>query len=218
MKYEYKTIIYKEGLISSILLGDAKVNPDVCRKHSMNMASGWRVVTMERETRRALLIFTREAFLIVWKDRLAKFQIPVTQCNNLNIVRGDLIRGGAKTPALLRYLRASIKHTSPMSERCLDQVHGQLQWHAPNSDTNAPSLLRNPIYNPHGKMILRQREQHSIGARPHPLQHCMMMCHDHYPDLCNLLWGLIHLILYPIWRMSCVTPSQLRHPRYGFLL
>jgi hypothetical protein len=36
--------------------------------------------------------------------------IPITKQNKLNIVRGDLIRGGAKTPALLNYLPC-LNHT-----------------------------------------------------------------------------------------------------------
>lgn len=36
--------------------------------------------------------------------------VQITRHNNLNILRGDLIRGGAKTPALLRYL-PTLGHT-----------------------------------------------------------------------------------------------------------
>ncbi|HOO50241.1 MAG TPA: DUF4177 domain-containing protein [Alphaproteobacteria bacterium] len=65
-RYEYKTIIYKEGLIGSLLLGESKVNPDnlteMLNKYGQQ---GWRVRTMERENRRSLLFFSREAFLIV---------------------------------------------------------------------------------------------------------------------------------------------------------
>lgn len=66
MKYEYKTVIYKEGLFSSILLGSAKVDPERLSE-TLNQygRQGWRVVTMERESRRAFLIFRREAFLVV---------------------------------------------------------------------------------------------------------------------------------------------------------
>lgn len=66
MRYEYKTIIYSEGLLGSILLGESKVDP-VRLTETLNEygRQGWRVVTMERENRRSLLLFNREAFLIV---------------------------------------------------------------------------------------------------------------------------------------------------------
>jgi hypothetical protein len=66
MKYEYKTIIYSEGLIGSILLGESKVDPERLTETLNDYGrQGWRVVTMERENRRSLLFFNREAFLIV---------------------------------------------------------------------------------------------------------------------------------------------------------
>jgi len=64
--YEYKTIIYKEGLIGSLLLGESKVNPDnLTEMLNKYGRQGWRVRTMERENRRSLLFFSREAFLVV---------------------------------------------------------------------------------------------------------------------------------------------------------
>jgi hypothetical protein len=66
MKYEYKTVIYKEGLFSSVILGDSKVDPERLTEMLNQFGrQGWRVVTMERESRRSLLFFNREAFLIV---------------------------------------------------------------------------------------------------------------------------------------------------------
>ncbi|HPQ51415.1 MAG: DUF4177 domain-containing protein [Alphaproteobacteria bacterium] len=65
-RYEYKTVIYKENLIGSLLLGESKVNPERMTEMLNEFGrKGWRVVTMERENRRSLLFFNREAFLIV---------------------------------------------------------------------------------------------------------------------------------------------------------
>lgn len=65
-RYEYKTIIYKEGLIGSLLLGESKVDPEnLTEELNKYGKQGWRVRTMERENRRTLLFFNREAFLIV---------------------------------------------------------------------------------------------------------------------------------------------------------
>jgi len=67
-KYEYKVAIYREGMLGSLFLGGSKVDPvkfsDFLNK---NGADGWEVVTMEREIRRMLLFFSREAFMVVMK-------------------------------------------------------------------------------------------------------------------------------------------------------
>jgi hypothetical protein len=71
MKYEYKTIIYSEGLLGSILLGESKVDPErMTETLNEHGRQGWRVVTMERENRRSLLLFNREAFLIVLERQI----------------------------------------------------------------------------------------------------------------------------------------------------
>jgi len=63
---EYKVVIYRENLLGSIILSGSKVNPqkfaDFLNEHA---SEGWRVVTMESESRRALLFFKREAFLVI---------------------------------------------------------------------------------------------------------------------------------------------------------
>ena len=63
---EYKAIIYQESMLGSLLLGGAKVDPlklsDFLNKNAQN---GWRVVTMEKDIRRMLLFFKREAYVIL---------------------------------------------------------------------------------------------------------------------------------------------------------
>ena len=67
-KYQYKVAIYRESMLGSLFLGGSKVDPlkftDFLNK---NGDQGWEVVTMEREIRRMLLFFEREAFLVVMK-------------------------------------------------------------------------------------------------------------------------------------------------------
>ncbi len=67
-KFEYKVAIYRESMLGSLFLGGSKVDPikfsDFLNK---NGEQGWEVVTMEREVRRMLLFFSREAFLVVMK-------------------------------------------------------------------------------------------------------------------------------------------------------
>lgn len=70
IKFEYKVAIYRESMLGSLFLGVSKVDPvkfsDFLNK---NGNEGWEVVTMEREVRRMLLFFSREAFLVVMKKQ-----------------------------------------------------------------------------------------------------------------------------------------------------
>ena len=63
---EYKVIVYREPLLGSLILGESKVNPVKFTEFlNSNAKEGWRVITMERERRRELLFFSREAYLVV---------------------------------------------------------------------------------------------------------------------------------------------------------
>jgi len=63
---EYKVVIYQEGMLGSMLLGSSKVNPlkftDFLNK---NASEGWRVQTMEKDVRRMLLFWKREAYVVI---------------------------------------------------------------------------------------------------------------------------------------------------------
>lgn len=63
---EYQVVVYQEGMLGSLLLGASKVDPsnfsEFLNKHAKK---GWRVVTMEKDIRRMLLLWTREAYLVV---------------------------------------------------------------------------------------------------------------------------------------------------------
>lgn len=65
-KVEYKVILYREGMLGSLFLAGSKVDPVRFSEFlNQNAAQGWRVVTMEKEIRRMLLFFSREAFMVV---------------------------------------------------------------------------------------------------------------------------------------------------------
>jgi hypothetical protein len=67
-KYEYKVIVYREGMLGSLFLNGSKTDPIKFSQFlNKNAAEGWEVVTMEREMRRMLLFFQREAFMVVMK-------------------------------------------------------------------------------------------------------------------------------------------------------
>jgi len=63
---EYKAIVYQESMLGSLILGGAKVDPvkfsDFLNNNAQN---GWRVVTMEKDIRRMLLFFKREAYVVL---------------------------------------------------------------------------------------------------------------------------------------------------------
>ncbi len=63
---EYKVVIYQEGMLGSLLFGSSKVNPikftDFLNK---NASEGWRVQTMEKDVRRMLLFWKREAYVVI---------------------------------------------------------------------------------------------------------------------------------------------------------
>lgn len=63
---EYKVVIYQEGMLGSLVLGSSKVNPVRFSEFlNSNAKQGWRVVTMEKDIRRMLLLWRREAYVVV---------------------------------------------------------------------------------------------------------------------------------------------------------
>ena len=63
---EYKVFIYQEGMLGSLVLGGSKVDP-IRFSEFLNVQAqqGWRVQTMEKDIRRMLLFFKREAYVVV---------------------------------------------------------------------------------------------------------------------------------------------------------
>jgi hypothetical protein len=68
---EYQVLLYKEGMLGSFLFSSSKVNPERFGNYlNSQAAEGWRVVAIEREIRRMLLFWKREAFLVIMeRDR-----------------------------------------------------------------------------------------------------------------------------------------------------
>jgi hypothetical protein len=63
---QYKVVIYQEGMLGSLVLGASKVDPVRFSEFlNKNAKDGWRVVTMEKDIRRMLLLWKREAYLVV---------------------------------------------------------------------------------------------------------------------------------------------------------
>ena len=63
---EYKVVIYREGMLGSLLLGGAKVDPIKFTDFlNSNASEGWKVVTMEKDIRRMLLFWKRESYVVI---------------------------------------------------------------------------------------------------------------------------------------------------------
>jgi hypothetical protein len=64
--YEYKVVVYREGFLGSLLFGASKVDPENFTDFLNELARhGWRVVSMERDIRRMLLFWSREAYVVI---------------------------------------------------------------------------------------------------------------------------------------------------------
>jgi len=63
---EYKAVVYQEGMLGSLFLGQSKVNPVRFSEFlNSNAEDGWEVVTMEKDIRRMLLLFKREGYIVI---------------------------------------------------------------------------------------------------------------------------------------------------------
>ncbi len=66
IKVTYKVVVYKEGLLGSLILGASRVNPIRFSEFlNQNAAEGWEVVTMEKDIRREFIFFRRESYVVI---------------------------------------------------------------------------------------------------------------------------------------------------------
>lgn len=71
MEYEYKVIDVADGAISSLLLGEGRIETAVLQAYINAMASeGWRMVFMEKVMQRHLVISDRETLMITFERRV----------------------------------------------------------------------------------------------------------------------------------------------------
>jgi len=67
---QYKVVIYQEGMLGSLLLGQSKINPIRFTEFlNANASEGWEVVTMEKDIRRMLLFWKREGYVVIMKKQ-----------------------------------------------------------------------------------------------------------------------------------------------------
>ncbi|MPM12857.1 hypothetical protein SDC9_59211 [bioreactor metagenome] len=71
MEYEYKVIDVADGAISSVLLGEGRIETDVLEAYINAMASeGWRMVFMTKVMQRHLLVSERETLMVTFERRV----------------------------------------------------------------------------------------------------------------------------------------------------
>lgn len=71
MEYEYKVIDVADGAISSLLLGEGRIETNALQAYINAMASeGWRMVFMTKVMQRHLVIAARETLMITFERRV----------------------------------------------------------------------------------------------------------------------------------------------------
>ena len=71
MEYEYKVIDVADGAISSLLLGEGRIETEVLEAYINAMASeGWRLVFMEKVMQRHLVIADRETLMVTFERKV----------------------------------------------------------------------------------------------------------------------------------------------------
>lgn len=71
MEYEYKVIDVADGAISSLLLGEGRIETNVLEAYINAMASeGWRLVFMVKVMQRHLVVADRETLMITFERRV----------------------------------------------------------------------------------------------------------------------------------------------------
>ncbi len=69
--FKYKAVLYQEGMLGSLLLGQSKIDPLRFTEFlNRNAEAGWEVVTMEKDVRRMLLLWKREAYVVIMKKEV----------------------------------------------------------------------------------------------------------------------------------------------------
>ncbi|MGV0990569.1 DUF4177 domain-containing protein [Limnohabitans sp.] len=71
MEFEYKVIDVADGAISSLLLGEGRIETGVLQAYINAQASeGWRMVFMEKVMQRHMVITDRETLMITFERRV----------------------------------------------------------------------------------------------------------------------------------------------------
>lgn len=63
---EYKVIVYREGMFGTLFFGASKIDPEsFTRFLNEHAKQGWKVIAIERDIARMLLVSKRETYLVI---------------------------------------------------------------------------------------------------------------------------------------------------------
>lgn len=75
MEYEYKVVDVADGAISSVLLGEGRIETKVLEAYLNAMsAEGWRMIFMEKVMQRHLVVADRETLMITFERKVPEDQ------------------------------------------------------------------------------------------------------------------------------------------------
>lgn len=75
MEYEYKVIDVADGAISSVLLGEGRIETNVLEAYINAMAAdGWRMVFMTKVMQRHMVAYDRETLMVTFERRVPEEQ------------------------------------------------------------------------------------------------------------------------------------------------
>ena len=75
MEYEYKVVDVADGAISSVLLGEGRIETKVLEAYLNAMsADGWRMIFMEKVMQRHLVVADRETLMITFERKVPEDQ------------------------------------------------------------------------------------------------------------------------------------------------
>lgn len=103
MEYEYKVIDVADGAISSLLLGEGRIETNVLQAYINAMASeGWRMVFMTKVMQRHLVVTDRETLMVTFERRVpeADRATRAARCiDDVIAAEDNAKRGGYKAAA-----------------------------------------------------------------------------------------------------------------------
>ncbi len=102
MEYEYKVIDVADGAISSLLLGEGRIETNVLEAYINAMAAeGWRLVFMVKVMQRHLVVADRETLMITFERRVpeAEREARAARCIDDVIAAEEVARKKGHTAA-----------------------------------------------------------------------------------------------------------------------
>ena len=103
MEYEYKVIDVADGSISSVLLGEGRIETSVLEAYINAMAAeGWRLIFMAKVMQRHLVVSDRETLMVTFERRVpeAEREARAARCiDDIIVAEGSAQKVGYRAAA-----------------------------------------------------------------------------------------------------------------------